>query len=497
MDSGRPCGLLASNKITLHFPREISMNTQVVSMCFLAPLLSTFCIALPGTAAPATLEESIQVSDIDSVSNELLAREIEFLKLNTRLKLFLLPHSAWAARRSSGCAIANYTLTSVGAFTNGWGRLHYLYTPGKAPSPLFEDAGIVRFLANCVSTGSAAFEFCNDSFTDLWQRKHGVSLSTMHDRALVLQHEISELIDRRQSLLSSGNFKSETKTTLDKESLVFNDLYNAEANEFAFYFSQAKGNTTLRRIGYLISVTSNVTSGAGTLTGIEANHLHGLKKVRKNHMGGVGGICDIVSGSMNVLAPIATRSGAAIERHFSRNAICKGLNCQQSNDLFTLLADERANVAALPVRAELEVQGVVLRSEPLRAAANILEKRYSMRLSEQKAARNRFLENMATATVAGGSKIANGVGGAVGAFEFPRDSYHRFEVLGGTAIAYGAGNSLAALETARVRLADEFKTHQAQKNKTSKEEILNRQLKELEMLKPVQQIAGNPDKKAM
>lgn len=214
-------------------------------------------------------------------------------------------------------------------------------------------------------------------------------------------------------------------------------------------------------------------------------------------MGGVGGICDIVSGSMNVLAPIATRGGAALERHFSRNKICQELDCQQSGNLSTLLAHQKASETTLARNPVLEVQGVILRNESLHAASNILEKRYSMRLSEQRAARSRFFENMATATVAGGSKIANGVGGTVGAFEFPRDSYHRFEVQGGTAIAYGAGNALAALETARVRLTDELKTYQTHKAKTSKEDILNQQLKDLELLKTAPQLAVNKNKQTL
>ncbi len=143
----------------------------------------------------------------------------------------------------------------------------------------------------------------------------------------------------------------------------------------------------------------------------------------------------------------------------------------------------------------LELHGVVLRKEALKASAKILQKRNTMLADEQNAARKRFIENMAVSSVAGGSKIANGIGGTVGAFKYTRDAYHRFEVQGGTALAYGAGNALAALETARVRLGDEYKM--LHKKGLSKEEILNQQLKELQSLPTAPQLAASPDKHIM
>jgi hypothetical protein len=436
-------------------------------------------------------------SEVDNVSSELLAKEIELLKLNTRLKLYLLPHSPWSARRAAGIGFTNSTLTAVGALMNGCGRFRYLDCPKKAPSPLFEDAGIVRFLANCVGTGAAVFEFCSDSYVDIKGARHGVSLPIMHDRALALREEIDELLNQRQAIIASAEFGSQDMAALEHEGVVFKDLRDAGANEFALYFAQAKGNRTARRLGYLIAVTSNVASGAGTLVGIESNHLHGLSKVRRTHMGGVGGICDIVTGSMNMMAPVAIRGGAALQRHFTRDTLCRELDCRQSNNVSTLQAHQNACEQALAGQPELEVRGVILRSESLKAAGRILEKRCSMRMSEQRAARNVFIESMATATVAGGSKIANGIGGTLGAYKYTRDSYHRFEVQGGTSIAYGAGNALAALETARVRLGDELKTCRSAKDGSSKRDVLNKQLAELDSLQAAPQLAASPHRKTM
>ena len=467
------------------------MNTRFVSIWFSAVVL--ILLSSQKAFSSVLINGSCHLSQLDAVSGKLLAKELEFLRLNTRLKLYSLPHGPWSARRQASIGFTNATLTATGALINGTGRLHFL---GKrAPSPLFENAGIVRFMANCVSTGAAVYEFGNDCIVDWKERRNGSSLKIVHARAIQLKGEIEELINERNSLLESANYDGEKRRVLTKESEILSCLADSAASEFALYYARAKGNRTARRFGYLITITSNVASGAGTLVGIEANHLHGLSAVRRVHMGGVGGICDIITGSLNIASPVLTRSAAAVQRKLSQNELCTELGCKQNQSLLTLEEQLAKYENSSSDAASLELHGVVLRKEALKASAEILKKRNDMLASEHKAARARFIENMAVSSIAGGSKIANGIGGTIGAYKFTRDGYHRAEVQGGTAIAYGAGNILAALETARVRLGDEYKLFH--KKGPSKEEILNQQLKRLESLQTTPQLAASPAQQTM
>ncbi|MBX9685470.1 MAG: hypothetical protein K2X27_02135 [Candidatus Obscuribacterales bacterium] len=463
------------------------MNTRIVSIGFSA-LISLFTASQPSQALVPT-STGVRLSEVDNLSSALLAKEIELLKLNTRLKLYLLPRNPWSARRQSGIGFTNATLTAVGAFTNGIGRFHYLNSPKKAPSPLFENAGIVRFLANSITAGAQVVEFCNDTITDIKDRRQGVSLSIMRKRANVLAKEIDELLEKRHAVALA---ERDSYSVFAKEESVLRDLRDLAANEFAIYYSDARGNRFSRRLGYLISFTSNFASGAGTLVGIEAAHLHGLKSVRRNHMGGVGGITDIVTGSINVLAPFAIKGGQVLQTRLTRNRICEELSCKQMENLDSFLSHQRECAQAIARESELDVHGLVLRQPALNAASEILQKRYSMLDSERVNARKRFYENVAVATIAGASKITNGIGGTVGGFKYAKDAYHRFELQGATAISYGTGNALAALETARFRLTDEFKMLESQKAKTGKRDILNRQLKQLDELQSAPQFASNP-----
>lgn len=469
------------------------MNITARSVSSFALSFSTILIAASAPASMAATEASasVQVTDINSVSDELLARQVELLKLNTRLKLYLLPRSPWSARRMAGIGFTNATLTATGAFTNGCGRLYYLHNPSHAPSPLFEDAGIVRLLANCVSTGAALFEYGADTYTGIKDKRQCIDLSTMRQRALCLKQEIDDLLDKRNSMTHIAR-----NPAFDEEGTVLADLRNAELREFASYYAQAKGNKVARKMGYLITIVSNVSSGAGTLAGIEANHLHGLSKVRRNHMGGAGGICDIATGSINILSPIATRTAAAIERNYARKAACDAI-CPSDNSIDLLLAHQKERQTALDLPSAGD-DGVARRNASLNAICKILEKRSSMSRQEAHSARNRFAEEIACAATAGTGKITNGIGGTIGGFKFAKDSYHRFEVQGGTAIAYGTGNALAALEIARLRLTNEYKEQTSRKNGTSKQAELNRQLQELDVLvKGTPQLAEHSSKRTL
>lgn len=462
------------------------MNTRFVSRFICAGVL-LFSAAQPANSIEM---ESTQLSQIDSLSSDLMSKVIELLKLNTRLKMYLLPRSPWSGRRQSGLGFTNATLTSVGAYMNGVGRLHYLYTPKKAPLPLFEDAGIVRFLANAITCGAQVFEFCNDTVTDIKDKRQGVSLSIMRKRANELQQEIDGLLEKRKEALAELN--NDGHDLFHAEQSLFADMRDAATNEFAMYYSDAKANRFSRRLGYVVSLTSNITSGAGTIVGIESAHLHGLKSRRRTHMGAVGGITDIITGSINVAAPFIIKGGQIAEAHFARKQICQELLSKQTDSLDSLLKHEKEFQSACAGSPQLEVKGVVLRQGAMQAAGKILEKRYSMLEGERKSARGRFYENVAVAAIAGGSKITNGIGSTVGGFKYDGDSYHRLETLGGTAIAYGTGNALAALETARVRLKDEFKLLETGKNKSSKRDILNQQLKQLEDLQSAPAFASKP-----
>lgn len=468
------------------------MNTRFVSICFLA---LAFSLLSPFTTASAQVQLSGRVSEIDNVSAKVLSKELELLRLNTRLKLYSLPRGPWSARRQAGIGFTNSTLSATGSFMNGIGRLYFLDNPRKAPANLFENASILRLLANCISTGTSVFEFCNDTVSDIKEKKQGISLNMMHERAHALKCDIDSLLSERKAIVETLEMDVAEKQAFVQESKLLSTLGDTAANEFALYYASARGNRTARRIGYLITITSNVCSGAGTITGIRANHIRGISSGRRTHMGGVGGICNIVSGSVNLMAPVLTRTGSALHRHFTRDALCEELNCKQDKNLLALKEQLQKYDSSLHANESLELHGVLLRKQALQASANILEKRQSMLSSEHVSARNRFIENMAVASVSAGTKIAYGVGGTVGAFKYTRDAFHRNEIQGGTAIAYGAGNALAALETARIRLGQEWKL--LHKSGKSKEETLKDQLTELDSLQTAPQLATSPNNQIM
>lgn len=477
-----PC---TSNHNTL---QDAMMTKIFLSLVSAIAILVFPYTALDGSAAPVCNQPA--ENDIDNISTELLMKEIELLKLNTRLRIYLLPHKLWSTRRWSGVGITNVTLTAIGALMNGAGRLHYLDNPKKAPQSLFLNASKVRFLANCISMGGATFESGADLLSGCLEKRRGVDLSAMRSCANRLQREIDELIDRREALLASSDVTGRAKDVLKREAVLLTDLRNADVNEFAYYYSQARGNRLARQANYLITFASNFTSAAGTLVGIESIRMQGLSGRRRAHMGAVGGICDIVSGSINIAAPAATRCVGALQRRFARKAICEKFDCEQSNNINSLLEHKHAYLSEIARGPTSVVRGEILRKPALDAATAVLEKRFEMRAQDWQRAKMRFYENSVTALVAGGSKITNGIGSTVAAYKFTDDPQMRFAIQGGTAIAYGVGNAAAAAENIRVQLGNEIKGYRNSKERKGTEYILKQELEELEHVSVGSQVAS-------
>jgi len=193
---------------------------------------------------------------------------------------------------------------------------------------------------------------------------------------------------------------------------------------------------------------------------------------------------------MNIAAPVATRCVGGIQRRLARTHLLEEFNCEQIKDIDSLMAHRDEYLADLRKDTSLSVSGQILRKPALDTATKVLQQRVDMRTNEAKQAKARFCENELTAMVAGGSKVANGVGGTVAAFHFTGDAKQRFAVVGGTAIAYGVGNSIAAVENIRVQLGNELKGYKNHKQGKGAEFVLKEQLEALDQVSAGTQVAA-------
>jgi len=131
---------------------------------------------------------------VDELSDQILNKELEVFQRGIELKLNGEGKKLWRDRRWFGYSLANSSLTSVGAFMTGAGRLRYANQPKKAPQRLFENATIIRVTANAVSAGGTLVEFGIDAFDHYRARKKRLDSRSKAEEVTQLHREIVDLL---------------------------------------------------------------------------------------------------------------------------------------------------------------------------------------------------------------------------------------------------------------------------------------------------------------
>ena len=420
-------------------------------------------------------------TDIAALTDQIVIKELDLFKLNATTKINAMPHSPWAARRWAAIGATNNALTAVGALQTGAGRFYWLNTTKRAPNNYFATAARSRVTANCLTVGGSAVELAADGISCYKEHRHGTDLGSAKRKAIGLTKEIDELLIQRSSAVNALDINDPDRPVAEHEGVVLHDMRDLADNEFSRFYAQAKSGRVTRDLGYIISMISNAESGVGSayasLYAPYQTHLNSRVRTRN---GGMGGITDIVSGAINVSAPFLSRAGGALERMSARSSACKELDVQQSDEMDQLQQHQNELVAMLKDRPVLTVKAELLHQQALKSELGILVQHEAMRKSEQKAARHRFIENVINSGVSGGTKIANGVGGAMGAFRYTKDAHARFLTTGEVAVAYGAGNAFSTMETLRNQFWNELTSKRARDHHTSTKQILKDQIAELD-----------------
>lgn len=403
--------------------------------------------------------------DVETLSNEIVTKELKLLRLGIEVKRNIESKRLWRERRFSMYALANSTLTCIGAFMTGAGRLHYANEPKKAPNSLFENATILRVVANSVSVGGVLVEFSLDAVGARKDRKRKLDRACIMRQAEKLNAEIRNLLKERAAAISSGS-REKLSDLYDDEGRLLADLHEAVIDELAAFQAEARGKKARRLAQLTLTGASNFASGAGSLySGIIVPHNFKHAPLERIRRGGVSGITDIITGSTNIATPLLATAAEAWQRRDLDAVLLKQLGAADVLDLYRLEQEQRQlqskysdlndTPASLPAR-----------QEAIATAISVFHKHQEINQQEHKHALMKLLMSVADSGVdSSGSfgKVTNGIGTAVGAYRYTRDAHKRFLVTGNAAIAYGVGNAIGVEEVLRDGITREVK-HTRQKN---------------------------------
>ncbi len=413
-------------------------------------LVSNFSISC---ASAQSSDQSKQYErEVQVLSNQILVGELDLLSLGLNLKRRGESKKIGRERRFTFYALANSSLTSVGAFMAGVGRLRYASNPEEAPDQLFENATIVRVIANAVSASGVVLEVGKDTFDSLLDRRLKLNLTSVAKEAERLQHEIALLSARRS--VAVGNIGDPAMKKLHQyEQAVLDDVHEAVLDELAAFYAETQGNRASRVVQLTSTGVSNTVSGLGSLySGIIVPRVYRDDPVKRVRYGGVGGITDVSTGSLNAVTPLLTLGANIVRRRDSKAVLFKQLGAHDFKNYVDLKSHESSLQCVLNASDGAMDKDFRLRRSAIAEVIRILENHRDISDKERrKVVRQLFWNILDSGADASGSfsKIVNGTGTLAGAYHYTFDDRKRFRVTGATGIVYGIGNAIAVEEVGR------------------------------------------------
>jgi hypothetical protein len=434
---------------------------------------------------PAATPAQLRNEDIDSLSNDIMAKELDLLKLNSNLKLHQIA-TPWAGRRWWVFNMGGVGLTAIGAYINGCTRFAYLKKNriNKVPKYQLPDATICRVTANAIMVGGGIVEELALGWKDWKDKRDGVNLPVMRKYADSVQNDVDAMLVRREALIAALPPESNERRLYEAEGKVLRDVRDLGVNEFVRYYADSKSATAFFRTSYAWAALSNALAMSGGIVGYQASLTRRGTARQRTLRGGYGGIADIISGSMNQATPLVVRLAAHVAESGAKRKLCKDLDCKEPIQLDSLHEDQEKLHQLVASNAQMSVHGTVLRDNVLAKTTQVFDEHEKLRLGDVKAKKRRLVSQTIFFTGIGMPKTVNGIGTAVASYKYT-DAAHKqsaFRTIGYTATTYGVGYSVAMAELIRNQLMNEIRSSKAKKAGTSSGQILKREIGELEQL---------------
>lgn len=454
------------------------------------------------TTGTQVLSSSIERSSINRLTESILRKENELLKLNSRFRVESTKVSKWKPWRLFAYGLAGNVVTNIGIDHICYARWKYWQRPALATKPFLRKGPICLLIGHSIIGGGVLIESALDAINDRKTKNRGFDRRTCRQRVITIRDEISDLLDERARAVSSASLDSSELAVLKAEEQVLKDVKNCALDEFVGLSARAAKWKTARN-------TTNIMNFGNAATGGFIGSLGNLLAVsnRKPRIALPAGVGFITSGSFITLNAPTTRllSTFLAKREAKKERALTGIleGAPQSFD------GDRERLAALlsTSSAGTEVDNVRRRMPIYKLQDEALELNANLSRAEKRSADKEYLEKMLVGAVAGGTKIAWGtnlvVAGSawsnkaparaptvpvvvgrqtfrapVRTFKTPAQLFSKRVAQGATCQVVGSG--IAALDVLQSRIRGELRVRDAKSKGHSAGQIMSTRISKLE-----------------
>ena len=473
---------------------------------------------------------------VESLTRQILQRQLEFQKLNTQFRIETALVSRWRQRRVFlyGETSAACTETSLIASISAREQLlrslkaargspkvsnfpvetddspdsnDMVNTTSTAPKTSgrvhgrLAAANELQMAGQSVGATGDLFEL-GLNFAHYCQIRHrNYTPARYRQRVHAVAAELDSLIQRRQQEIAKRNQQeSASRVELDSptqrldqtavqqspdrdgleacEGKMLSDLRDLSMVDYLEYHAATERFWVLQNTAFLLDFAKNSVGITGNIVSLYGSHR------RIPTFAGTSGVCSAVTGALVMLQPVVGRvtgniSGSAARRLVSKELVNVNV---RTTDVFE---SDRKRLIALQERASragVTPPGLAQRMPLYAEQAKLMQDMNGYIKNERKRAHNTLVENVTFASLVGPPRIANGITGIVGGYRYYGDSNARERMYLAGNISYACGTGLNMLETARVQASEELRQYRLGKKHMRTKQRFQARLQTLDRL---------------
>jgi hypothetical protein len=454
------------------------MNSKIwstFSLLFIIVVFGTLATSVPGFATSSTTTVRANDAQLTALNCAIIHKEIELEKSNARFLMNSHPEGRWKAWRYFFFQETGGALIEAGLVTGLADRYRQMDHGGKIRGVLLEDSLVPQMIGQFVAATGDVLELgLNVRLAYRTKREHR-DAGTSKRAASNLHRELLSLLEQREFLLSNAPelctsiSKLETRILRDEEHLVW--------LQYSRSLLDSRKLAVTENTFYSLDILKNLTGAAGNIVSMAAI------SARRPKLNVGANALTSVSGGLIMSNPVTSRlAGKLVSRIHS-----KGLDSKFRQKLDDVVASLTENSDALKeAYKNLDSQNGPY-DRVLSTRVNLYSKQAARAGSfvETQKARDRrantgALNTMAVAAFAGATKVAAGTCGIIAADKLS-DHAGASVLLGGTA-AYTAGVGATLCDNLKINVIRERRFDLQKRNATSSQNVLARELKDLDVL---------------
>jgi len=372
-------------KVQLEFLKKATVAALAV--------MTTISTCIPTFAADGRISVSdAAAGDVDGITRQIMAKEIEFARITADYRLHNVPYTAWRKWYTAVLSTAAYSVADAGnivTFRNGFSYHTHPqdFTEGRA-----EVGPFLIMLGEMLFFGRTAGVALTDVIHNEMIKHKGYDRKTYQGKAMNLNADIRGLLNKRKTMISSAD------AAATQEQAILTDVADGLTREYIENYARAT-RIAVSHIGE--NIVSNYAAATGAFIG-GLGVYNTARHVRPKELA-YGGLGFLLQGPGFILKdPVAYFGGRLAENHTTKRLLSQ--NPELQSDPITQLDADKTRLASL------NVSGTVIgqRAKAYDLMSEALKKDQIVQKNENKRLLHKYYHDQFINALEGGAVIGAG-----------------------------------------------------------------------------------------